>query len=340
MKKIILALAILFLVIVLAGYKIGKPSLESIENIFSKNKTLTTDQAKVKVADYINNNLVQPGTKVDIKSVTAEGDLYKVALNVQGQDITAYMTKDGSKFFPNAMDMTASTPKPAADSSASAPQKDIAKSDTPVVKLFVMSYCPYGTQIEKGILPALSALGNKIKFSLEFVSYSMHNDLATNDRKELDENMRQYCIQKNQPEKLQSYLTCFLKKGQGTENDCMTQTGVNATQVESCKSQTDTQFNVTKDFNDKSTYQGQFPLFEVNKDDNTKYGVQGSPTLVINDTVDQSAGRDSASLLKSICSAFNTAPDACNQQLSSTAPSPGFGEGTAAAGGSSASCGN
>jgi hypothetical protein len=204
----------------------------------------------------------------------------------------------------------------------------------------VMSYCPFGTQIEKGILPVVAALGNKIKFTLEFVDYSMHNDKATNDMKELNENMRQYCIQKNQPDKLSAYLTCFLKKGQGTESDCMTSAGVNATQVESCMSQTDTQFDVTKDFNDQSTWSnGQFPPFNVNKDDNTKYGVQGSPTLVINDTVDQAAGRDSASLLKSICGAFNTAPDACNQQLSSTAPSPGFGEGTAS-GGSNASCGN
>jgi len=131
-----------------------------------------------------------------------------------------------------------------------------------------------------------------------------------------------------------------LKKGQGTENDCLTQAGVNATQVQGCMSQTDTQFDVTKDFNDKSTYQGQFPPFNVNKDDNVKYGVQGSPTLVINDTVDQTAGRDSASLLKTICSAFNTAPDACNQSLSATVPSPGFGDSASNGSGSNASCGN
>jgi len=49
-----------------------------------------------------------------------------------------------------------------------------------------MSYCPYGTQIEKGILPVINALGNKIKFSLKFVDYAMHG------KKEIDENSRQY----------------------------------------------------------------------------------------------------------------------------------------------------
>ena len=54
------------------------------------------------------------------------------------------------------------------------------------------------------------------------------------------------------------------------------------------------------------------------------YGVQGSPTLVING-VQSNAGRDSASYLAGICDAFNTAPSECNIQLPNTAPSPGFG---------------
>ena len=70
-----------------------------------------------------------------------------------------------------------------------------------------------------------------------------------------------------------------------------------------------------------------------------KYGVQGSPTLVINGEVVQT-GRDSASLLQTICSAFNEQPEACQTELSATSPSPGFGTGTDETGGSAdAGCG-
>jgi hypothetical protein len=291
--------------------------------------------AKTKVADFVNNNLVQPGTKIDITGAALENGLYKVSFKVGTQSVDSYITKDGTKFFPQVMDIN-DVAKQAADAKnkPTAENKPVPKTDTPDVQLFVMSYCPYGTQIEKGILPVLETLGAKIKFTLKFVDYSMH------DKKEIDENLRQYCIQKNQPAKLAAYLTCFLKKGQGTESGCMTSAGITS-QVDSCVAATDTQFKVTESFNDKSKWSsGKYPPFDVDKEDNQKFGVQGSPTLVINGQ-ETSAGRDPASILKAVCDAFNTVPAECQKELSSTAPAPGFGEGTSAnPTGSNASCGN
>ena len=187
--------------------------------------------------------------------------------------------------------------------------------------------------MEKAILPVVQALGNKIKYTLEFVDYSMHGD------KEIAENLRQYCIEKNQPTKLSNYLTCFLKVGQGTENSCMATAGVDSASVSSCVAQTDAQFNVTKDAADKTTWvSGQYPTFNVEKADNVQFGVQGSPTLIINGVEAQVSSRDSASVLKTICAAFNNAPKECSTQLSSTAPAAGFGTGTAAAGAAPANC--
>ena len=71
---------------------------------------------------------------------------------------------------------------------------------------------------------------------------------------------------------------------------------------------------------------GSYPAFNIYKDDNAKYNVAGSPTLIINGAEAQS-DRDSASLLKTICSAFNNAPKECDTKLSATAPSAGFGSG-------------
>ncbi len=311
-----------------------------------KNKSTDLGQAaiKAKVENYVNTNLMQSGSKATVKDVTEEKGLYKVTLSIGSQDITTYVTKDGSEFFPQVLDTGKSLSQNQNGDQQQQQQQNVAvpKQDVPNVQLFVMSYCPYGTQTEKGIIPVVDALGSKIKFNIEFVDYSMHNDPANGDRKELDENLRQYCIEKNQPSKYLNYLSCFLKTQEpGQETACMASAGVDAAQVSSCASQTDAQYDVTKDLNDKSTWNGgQFPPFNVEKADNDKYNVQGSPTLVVNGTV-VSPNRDPESLLQAICSGFNNQPEACKQKLSTTAPSPGFGGGTDSSGsGSSANCGS
>ncbi len=325
-------LIIIVIVLVAAGY---------FFLVKNKSTDLGKDAIKTEVENYVNTNLMQGGEKATVKDVTEYDGLYKVTLNVSGQDITTYVTKDGKEFFPQALN----TGESLSQNSGQQQQQQnatVPKQSVPDVTLFVMSYCPYGTQTEKGILPVVNALGSKIKFNIEFVDYSMHNDASTGDRKELDENLRQYCIEKNQPNVYLNYLSCFLKSQEpGQESACMASAGVNTTQVSSCMAQTDTQYDVTKDFNNQSTWVGGFPPFNVEKADNEKYNVQGSPTLVVNGTV-VSPNRDPESLLQTICSGFTDQPAACKQQLSTTAPSPGFGGGTDASGSgsSSANCGS
>ena len=195
-----------------------------------------------------------------------------------------------------------------------------------------MSHCPYGTQIEKGAIPVAEALGDKIDFSVKFVDYAMHGE------KEIKEQMNQYCIQSEQNDKFLTYLKCFLKEGNG--DACLTEAKVDKTKMASCVSKIDTQYSIMKDFADKSKWlSGTYPPFNIHKTENDAYGVQGSPTLVING-VQASAGRDSASLMTAICGAFNTAPDACKTaQMSSTQPSPGFGYSAASGSTGSATCG-
>jgi hypothetical protein len=82
-------------------------------------------------------------------------------------------------------------------------------------------------------------------------------------------------------------------------------------------------------------------LYQADEAKASQLGVTGSPTLVVNG-VEVQSGRDPASLLTTICSAFNTPPAECQQQLSSTTPSAGFGSAAASAdsgSGTAASCG-
>jgi len=191
----------------------------------------------------------------------------------------------------------------------------------PEVEVFVMSHCPYGTQIEKGILPVIELLGDKVDFELKFCDYAMHGE------KELDEQLIQHCIQKEQEDKLLPYLKCFLEAGDGTT--CLTELEIDQPQLDACVAATDAEFKVTENFGDQATYKGRFPTFNVNKEGVDKYGVAGSPTLIING-VKASSGRDSASLLNAICYGFEEKPEECSQTLSSASPSPGFGFSAAA----------
>ncbi len=300
-------------------------------------KNLSADEAKTRAEDFINKYLMQGGTKATVKDITTEYGLYKLKVDIVSDVVDSYLSKDGKLFFPQALDidkLSSSAPAAGGNANSAGPVAEVTKkSDKPSIELFVMSYCPYGTQIEKGILPVLATLGKKIDFKLKFVDYAMHG------QKELQENLTQYCIEKEQPEKLDSYLTCFLQAGDSAS--CVSSNGVNKTKLDACVTKTDKEFKVNDNFNNKVGYKGSYPGFDINKDDNAKYNVAGSPTLIINGQ-EISSGRDSAALLKTICSAFNNQPKECQTSLSSASPTPGFGSGTQdnSGGAPAANCGN
>jgi protein-disulfide isomerase len=313
-------------------------SLTACGEVPQKEKSLTQEEAKIAVEKFINESLLAEGSKATIDSLQEENGLYKISVSLpSGQKIESYVTKDGQKFFTEGMDI-AKTAKEVverrAKEKANAEKKnaELPKTDKPTVELFVMSYCPFGTQIEKGILPVLDLLGKKIDFNLRFVDYAMH------DKKEVGENLRQYCIQKESGRgKLQTYLKCFLKKGEGTESDCLKETKLDSATITKCTSAADKQFKISEKFNKKEAWESSYPPFDTNKDGNEKYGVQGSPTLILNGK-EMTAGRDPASLLETICQGFKTPPAECEKQLSATQYSPGFGFDEGNGNSTSASC--
>lgn len=305
-------------------------------DVFKISKVLTPEEAKAKAADFINKNLIQPGSEVTITEVTEEDGLYKIKVKLAtGEEIDSYLSKDGNRFYPQVYDIAEIEGEGEGEGNGStgadAPVTEVPQNDKPSVEVFVMSHCPYGTQIEKGILPVVNTLKDKIDFQVKFCDYAMHG------KQELDEELNQYCIQSEQTDKYLSYLTCFLAEGKGA--DCLQSQGIDQNKLKACVAKTDSKYKVTESYNDQSTWlSGQYPIFNVFADDNTKYGVQGSPTLIING-VEASAGRDASSLLKAVCAGFNNQPAECSTELSATAPSAGFGF-DASGPNSAASCGN
>ena len=296
---------------------------------YSDLSRLSKEEVSTSTINFINENLLQAGDEAQLVSATKEGDLYNLKLNIAGQEIDSYVTKDGKLLFPQVikMDESSTTTEP----SAPAPVPEVTKSALPKVELYIMSHCPYGTQAEKGILPIVNLMGDKIDFELKFVNYAMHGKV------ELDEQLNQYCIQKEQNELFGDYLECFLTEGNG--EGCLISTKVDVNKMESCVAKADKEFKISELYADQSTWSGgRYPQFNIHDAENVKYGVQGSPTLVINGAQVSSA-RSPAAYLATICAAFEVPPKECTESVgvSSETYSPGFGYevGTATA----ASCG-
>ncbi len=275
----------------------------------------------------------QQGAEAELISTTDDGSLYEVILSINGQEVPVYVTKDGETLVPQPIPLkTTETPDTTTPTQTSPTPTNIPKSNKPVVEAFVMSHCPYGTQIEKGLLPVVEALKDKIDFEFKFVYYAMHPSQG-----EVEEQLNQYCIQKDQNDKFNDYLTCFLEAGDG--KGCLTSTGIDMTALTTCTTATDEEFKVIANLEDKSSWMnGRFPQFNIHKAENDKYSVGGSPTLVINGVTAQ-AGRDSISLLNAICAAFEVAPEECNTEFEAVSPTPGFGWSTTETANNAAACG-
>ena len=92
-------------VILLAGQiKSGRISLPTV-TVGSSSQKLAE-----KAIDYINKNLVQPGTTVTLVKVSDAGNIYKLDLKIGSQDAESYVSKDGKFFFPEGFDMSVELP--------------------------------------------------------------------------------------------------------------------------------------------------------------------------------------------------------------------------------------
>jgi protein-disulfide isomerase/plastocyanin len=65
---------------------------------------ISLTEAEFKALDYVNNNLLQSPFVAELSNSEDAGNLYKVTLNVAGQTVDSYITKDGSLFFPQGFE--------------------------------------------------------------------------------------------------------------------------------------------------------------------------------------------------------------------------------------------
>ncbi|MFH8119858.1 MAG: hypothetical protein QXS37_03590 [Candidatus Aenigmatarchaeota archaeon] len=285
---------------------------------------ISSQQVGEKVINYINQNLVQPGTNASLVSVNDKGSFYEIVTSYRGSKISVYASKDGNYLFLQAFDMNQQIQKQQPEEEQ--PQLEVPKSDRPEARVFIMSYCPYGLQFLKAYIPVIELLGGKADLYVNFVDYIMHGE------KEMIENTRMYCIQKEQKEKFTTYLKCFVESGNAEK--CVSEAKVDKAKLDACMEATDKQYNISKLFRESRET---FPPYPIDSELNDKYGVRGSPTFVVNG-VSVSVNRAAESIKQVICSAFKNPPQECSKTLNTITESPGIGPIGSAGSGSGGQC--
>ncbi|MFP4045847.1 MAG: hypothetical protein ACLFS3_02195 [Candidatus Aenigmatarchaeota archaeon] len=286
-------------------------------------ETLTKEKAAEKATDFINSEMLSQGT-ADVISTEENDELYEIKLDIQGQNYTSYMTKDGKLLFPQAVELSEASETDNQNQDQNDQDQgttgNIVKKETPEAHAFVMSYCPYGLQFLKAYVPVMELLGDEADLNVNFVDYAMHGE------KELDENLRMYCVNKEEPEKYTDYLRCSVKTEDENKEQCYEETGVDAEAIKSCVQETDEEYNITELYNDESTWSGgRYPQFPVESDLNQEYDVSGSPAFILNGE-NVNAGRSPEAIKDAICSSFENKPEECETELSTESESAGLGE--------------
>jgi protein-disulfide isomerase len=301
---------------------------------------LSESALKTKVEQYINKNMLESqGLTCQAAQVSVyNGYLKLVKLDIKEGNtvlqsgVDVYVSNDGETIFiGQVLNTSASLAQATPDTTQ--PPVQVETVDKPKAQAFIMSYCPYGLQFLKAYVPVMELLGNTADVQVNFVSYAMHG------KPEIDANNDMYCIQKEQNAKFLPYLRCFVESGNSAA--CIASTGVDAIKVSSCVASVDAQYQTTANFNDQSKWlSGRYPLYLVQKTENDQFGVQGSPTFIVNGK-QVSVSRSAESIKLAICSSFKVPPPECDTVLSTAAEAAGLGPiGSASpAGSASAQCG-
>jgi len=264
-----------------------------------------------KVIGYANDNLVQPGTSVSFKSVSENRGMYEIQGTYQSQEVTIYTTKDCTMLFTNGINISASVDtSPQKPTPAPTP----VKTARPSVDLYVMAFCPYGTQAESAMKPVVSLLGTKADINVRYITTvrgsTVDSVQSLHGLSEAQEDLRQICIQKKYPQKFWDYIDTFnarcypVSQNLTSLNTCWRNTsaglGIDISAIETCATGSDG-----------------LGMLKTDESDANQNGATASPTLLING-IKYSGARTPEAYKQAICNSFDTAPSECGTILSST----------------------
>lgn len=287
---------------------------EQKKEIISGNVLLPQEVAS-KAIKYINEKILQGQATASLTEAVEENGLYKIKFRIEDREIESYATKDGKLFFPSVLKLDEGITEGETKTTG-----EIPKTDVPDVKLFVMSFCPYGNQAEELMMPVDELLAGKADIKLHYVIYSNYGGGGPNfcldeenqycsmhGIQELNQGARELCVQKYQKEKLWDFVKKINEKCTSQNADSCwegigREAGIDIAKIKDCQKNEALQLLAEE--------------LELNK----QYGIQGSPQLLINNTEYQGE-RSSEGYKSGICSGFNNPPEECSQTLSGQAGS-------------------
>jgi len=165
---------------------------------------------------------------------------------------------------------------------------------------YVMSKCPYGTQVEDAIKPALDKIGNSVAFSINFIANDNGDGTFTSlhGQTEVDGDIVNLCAMKYNPTKYMDMIVCMNANAgaiPGNWESCAKDKSLDVESIKAC-------------------FEGQEgkDLLSTSTKKSKAIGASGSPTIYLNDKP-YSGGRTENDFLRAICNAFTDAkPAACS----------------------------
>jgi len=277
-----------------------------------QNPPVSLKECSNRVIQYVNQNMVQTGTSATLITTSEDRGLYGIKIQYQSQQMTLYTTRDCSLLFTGYYDMDNPGGTCNSGNGQNTQQGSPVKSERPVVDLYVMAFCPYGTQAETVMMPVVDLLGSKADIRLRYittVSGSTADTVASlHGPAEAQEDLRQICIQKIAPEKFWNYIARFndqcypASASPDTQRSCWMnasiQAGIDTARIETCVSGPEG-----------------IALLKTDESDANRNGATGSPTLIING-VTYSGARAPEAYKQAICNSIMTVPVECNTTLS------------------------
>ncbi len=257
-----------------------------------------------------------PKAKITLNEVEKYHGMIKANVDIDGEKVELYLTLDGKIAFvqPIIIDKTL-TAKEAA--------KKAVKRDKVDVKLFTMSYCPFGNEAESAMFPVEELLRNDVEIEPHYVIYSNYPSKAEqagycwdpagkycsmHGINELRQDVRELCIYKYNKTSYWEYIKLV-------NADCTNDN------IEACWKKPANTLKIDTNNIETCLKSEGLKILAEEKALNDKYEVSGSPMLLINE-VEYEGDRSSEGYKAGICAGFKKQPKSCSQKLVVTDTKP------------------
>lgn len=268
--------------------------------------TVSKEAVAQNAVDFISANYLNSGVTAGLVNVTETNGVYKTAIRYsssEGEQVTyVYLTRDGSLLFPSAYPLTAragGVVKKTVEESCAA----LTRQDDAALEAFVVSYCPYGTQMQGVLADVVKGVPDLAKhITVRYIGQVTNGTVQSmHGSTEAAENLRQICIREEQPQAYWQYVACFINST--SSSSCFATAGVDESRLTACMSDEERGIRYAQD--DFSRADG--------------YSATGSPTLVLNGaTVSEFdfGGRNPEAVKTLLCCGFSAQPGSCATRLS------------------------